>query len=218
MVFELKWIDFYSVDISSKDRLKKLRHSEEEKSVSGVAFQSRLRSQWDQHCVTGIVCKMSALDLRSCQDNLTGLSLSPAKRRNIMVSYAVCVCACACVCIFVRVYLCVCVFVCVCVRVCVRVCVPRTHTCDPLCVWYSGTSSDPASSSDEEDDILRQAGKVVDISRQSRLLQGFVDIKKLKDPNRGCRPDAVIQSLEFHPSAYVMLTAGYHKSLDLFQV
>ena len=97
---------------------------------------------------------------------------------------------------------------CVCVRTC-------------KCIYppHPGTSSDPVSSSDEEDDaILRQAGQVVDTSRQSQLLQGFVDIKKLKDPNRGCRPDAVIQSLEFHPSAYVMLTAGYHKSLDLFQV
>ena len=133
--------------------------------------------------------RMCLLDLRSCRGNLTGLSLNPVERRNIMVRLPVFACMSAC-----SVY-------------------------HPYHVWYSGTSSDPVSSSeDEDDDILRQVGQVVDTTRQSHLLQGFVDIKKLKDPNRGCRPNAVIQSLEFHPSAYVMLTAGYHKSLDLFQV
>ena len=76
------------------------------------------------------------------------------------------------------------------------------------------------SSSDEEDDdhLLRRAGQVVDTLHQLHLPQGFLDIKRLKDPNQTCRPNAVIQSLEFHPSAHVMLTAGYHKTVDLFQV
>ncbi len=43
-------------------------------------------------------------------------------------------------------------------------------------------------------------------------------VKKMKDVNHAKQARAVIQSVEFHPTASVVLTAGYHKTLDLFQV
>ena len=40
----------------------------------------------------------------------------------------------------------------------------------------------------------------------------------MKDANHSKRAQAVIQAVEFHPSASVVLTAGLHKSLGLFQI
>ena len=51
-----------------------------------------------------------------------------------------------------------------------------------------------------------------------RLPQGSIDIKRMKDANSEKRAQAVVQSVEFHPTANVILTAGFHKTLDLFQV
>ena len=47
-VFNLIYLtigDFYSIDISAEPRLKKLRHTVEERSIDGLAYQSRLRTQ-----------------------------------------------------------------------------------------------------------------------------------------------------------------------------
>ena len=80
------------------------------------------------------------------------------------------------------------------------------------------TDSESGSSSEEEgeDAILQTAGKV--LGRSSRLPKGTVDIKRMKNANRAKPAPAVIQSLQFHPHANVLLTAGFHKSLDFFQV
>ena len=51
-----------------------------------------------------------------------------------------------------------------------------------------------------------------------RLPKGFIDIKRMTDANRAKRAEAVVRAVEFHPTANVLLTAGYHKTLDLFQV
>lgn len=40
----------------------------------------------------------------------------------------------------------------------------------------------------------------------------------MKDANSSKRAEAVVRAVEFHPSANVVLVAGYHKTLDLFQV
>ena len=40
----------------------------------------------------------------------------------------------------------------------------------------------------------------------------------MKDANHSKRAQAVIQAVEFHPSASVVLTAGLHKTLSLFQI
>ena len=36
--------------------------------------------------------------------------------------------------------------------------------------------------------------------------------------NHSKKAEAVVQSVEFHPTSNVILTAGFHKTLDLFQV
>ena len=87
-----------------------------------------------------------------------------------------------------------------------------------ICLDGSSNSSSDESSDEDDGHLLRRAGQVVDSSHQQHLSQGFLDIKRMKDPNQACQPNAVIQSLEFHPSANVMLTAGYHKTVDIFQV
>lgn len=40
----------------------------------------------------------------------------------------------------------------------------------------------------------------------------------MKDANSSKRAEAVVRAAEFHPSSNVVLVAGYHKTLDLFQV
>ena len=73
------------------------------------------------------------------------------------------------------------------------------------------------SEDEEEDDILRRTGSL--LAPSSELLpKGVIDIKRLKDANTCKQAQAVIRAVEFHPSSSVLLTAGYHKTLDLFQV
>ena len=50
------------------------------------------------------------------------------------------------------------------------------------------------------------------------LPKGTIDLKRMKDANSVKRAQAVVRSVEFHPTASVLLTAGYHKTVDLFQV
>ena len=50
------------------------------------------------------------------------------------------------------------------------------------------------------------------------LPKGTIDLKRMKDANSAKRAQAVVRSVEFHPTANVLLTAGYHKTVDLFQV
>eukprot|EP00117_Sycon_ciliatum_P035220 scpid55567/ scgid26747/ U3 small nucleolar RNA-associated protein 18 homolog len=69
----------------------------------------------------------------------------------------------------------------------------------------------------EEVDLLQRtqpmlAGKV------SMLPKDVIEICREKDINFSKRPDAGIQSIHFHPSAPVVLTAGLHKQLKLYQV
>ena len=79
-------------------------------------------------------------------------------------------------------------------------------------------SEDESASGEEgeEDTLLQTAGSI--LGKSSRLPKGTVDIKRMKNANRAKPAQAVIQSLHFHPHANVLLTAGFHKSLDFFQV
>jgi len=84
-----------------------------------------------------------------------------------------------------------------------------------------GADSDGESSGEEEDEeggILQRTGDLIKLSRGDRLIKGTLDLKQMKDANRAKRAEAVVQALEFHPTASVVLVGGYHKTLDLFQV
>ena len=81
------------------------------------------------------------------------------------------------------------------------------------------SESDRASDSEEEEggDILKRTGNLLARSVES-LPKGTIDLKRMKDANSVKRAQAVVRSVEFHPTASVLLTAGYHKTVDLFQV
>lgn len=65
--------------------------------------------------------------------------------------------------------------------------------------------------------ILQRTGDLLK-PRSSQLPKGTLDLKRMKDANRAKRAEAVVQALEFHPMANVILVAGFHKTVDLFQV
>lgn len=76
---------------------------------------------------------------------------------------------------------------------------------------------DSDESSGEEDDILQRTGRL--LSRPRDLLpKGRISLKKMVAANHSKKAEAVVQSAEFHPTSNVILTAGFHKTLDLFQV
>ena len=81
------------------------------------------------------------------------------------------------------------------------------------------STSETDSEVEEEDNeigILQRTGDL--LARSERLPKGVIDLKRMKDANSAKRAQAVVKSVEFHPTANVILTAGYHKTLDLFQV
>lgn len=77
------------------------------------------------------------------------------------------------------------------------------------------------SESDDDDDeenlVLKRAGNLLS-SKSDKLPHGFLDIVRVKDANIDKPSNATLQCVEFHPSAKVLLTAGFNKTLDLFQI
>ena len=61
-------------------------------------------------------------------------------------------------------------------------------------------------------------GQLLCGSAHHRLPPSLLDVKRVRDINRSKRAQAAVKCLEFHPTASVALTAGWHKTLDLFQV
>ena len=86
---------------------------------------------------------------------------------------------------------------------------------------HESESEEDVSTSDSEEegggDILKRTGNLLATSLE-RLPKGTIDLKRMKDANSVKRAQAVVRSVEFHPTASVLLTAGYHKTVDLFQV
>lgn len=86
---------------------------------------------------------------------------------------------------------------------------------------HDSESEEGMSASDSEEegggDILKRTGNLLATSLE-RLPKGTIDLKRMKDANSAKRAQAVVSSVEFHPTASVLLTAGYHKTVDLFQV
>ncbi|RMX55645.1 hypothetical protein pdam_00001664 [Pocillopora damicornis] len=76
---------------------------------------------------------------------------------------------------------------------------------------------DSLSEDEEEDLILQRAGNLL-TKKANNLPRGILDIKRIKDANIEKPSNATLQCVEFHPSAKVLLTAGFNKTLDLFQI
>lgn len=70
---------------------------------------------------------------------------------------------------------------------------------------------------EEENSVLKRAGNLL-TGKSDNLPRGFLDIARTKDANIDKPSNAALQCVEFHPSAKVLLTAGFNKTLDLFQI
>eukprot|EP00062_Callorhinchus_milii_P022825 gi/632981015/ref/XP_007907358.1/ PREDICTED: U3 small nucleolar RNA-associated protein 18 homolog isoform X1 [Callorhinchus milii] len=78
---------------------------------------------------------------------------------------------------------------------------------------------DPHSSGDEseeEDELLRRTGNFV--SASEALPKGTIQVKKCLDANHERPSETRLTTVQFHPSAQVVMTAGMDQTISLFQV
>lgn len=78
------------------------------------------------------------------------------------------------------------------------------------------TQTNGDSDSDDED-IVRSTGNLLS-STHDVLLQGQLELSRMKDANQEAPSNASIQSVQFHPNGQLLLTAGLDKTLHLFQI
>ena len=81
----------------------------------------------------------------------------------------------------------------------------------------SDLESGSESEEEEEEGLLQRTGNLL-AGTVEKLPGGSLDVRRMRDANSAKRAEAVVRAVEFHPSSSVLLTAGYHKTLDLFQV
>lgn len=72
------------------------------------------------------------------------------------------------------------------------------------------------SESDEDDDLLCRTGNF--ISSSESLPRGILEMKNCLPANQERLADGKLSTVQFHPSAQVVLTAGRDRSVSLFQV
>lgn len=65
--------------------------------------------------------------------------------------------------------------------------------------------------------VLKSTKKLIS-SRRGVLTKGSLDFSRVRDANHHELSQAVVQSINFHPSAPICITAGFDKTLRLFQV
>ncbi len=78
-------------------------------------------------------------------------------------------------------------------------------------------SSQSESSDEEDEQLLQKTGNFLSRSVE-RVPKDVLAISRLKDANHCKRAQSVVRAVEFHPTASVLLSAGFNKTLDLFQV
>ncbi|XP_053160112.1 U3 small nucleolar RNA-associated protein 18 homolog [Hemicordylus capensis] len=78
------------------------------------------------------------------------------------------------------------------------------------------TKNDDVSEDEEEDDLLRKTGNFVTMS--DSLPRGILQMKNCLHANNERLSDAKLTTVQFHPSAQVVMTAGLDQSISLFQV
>jgi len=78
---------------------------------------------------------------------------------------------------------------------------------------------DDAEEEETNDNLFQQTGNFLNVSNKTALLpKGVIDIKICTDANKEEPHQGRLKSVEFHPSARVMLTAGLGQKLTLFQI
>ncbi|XP_050960210.1 U3 small nucleolar RNA-associated protein 18 homolog isoform X2 [Labeo rohita] len=73
-----------------------------------------------------------------------------------------------------------------------------------------------AEDEDESEELLRRTGNFVGSSES--LPKGIIKIKKCLNANNECPGSDQLTSVQFHPSAQIVMTAGLDHSISLFQV
>lgn len=85
--------------------------------------------------------------------------------------------------------------------------------------WAEETTDRPrrdAEDEDEDEELLRRTGDF--ISSSHSLPKGVIKIKKCLNANSECPGADQLSSVQFHPSAQILMTAGLDHSISLFQV
>ena len=78
---------------------------------------------------------------------------------------------------------------------------------------------DKTSDSDNDDEMEHLLLKKTKLTELPTVLRpSFISITQLLDANRSHKPDAVMRCVEFHPHTQLLLSAGFHKTLDIYQV
>ncbi|KAJ8251781.1 hypothetical protein GJAV_G00225370 [Gymnothorax javanicus] len=81
---------------------------------------------------------------------------------------------------------------------------------------HADDDSDEDDDDDENDDLLRKTGNFVASSES--LPKGIIQIKKCLEANNDRISEGRLTSVQFHPSAQVVMTAGLDQNISLFQV
>lgn len=80
----------------------------------------------------------------------------------------------------------------------------------------SAEDDDSEDEDEEENDLLHRTGNFVTSSKS--LPKGFIEIKNCLHANNNRPSDVCLTSVQFHPSAQVIMTGGVDQSISLFQV
>ncbi|PIA13763.1 WD40 repeat-like protein [Coemansia reversa NRRL 1564] len=91
---------------------------------------------------------------------------------------------------------------------------------NPVPKWAIETSKDISSGESKEwigDELLKSSSSLVSRNR-SLLPPTNLDIARVRNANQAAVSQSVVQSVQFHPTATVLLTAGLDKTLRLFEV
>nr|XP_020670502.1 U3 small nucleolar RNA-associated protein 18 homolog isoform X1 [Pogona vitticeps]XP_020670510.1 U3 small nucleolar RNA-associated protein 18 homolog isoform X1 [Pogona vitticeps] len=78
------------------------------------------------------------------------------------------------------------------------------------------TKNEEDSDDESDDDLLRKTGNFVTVS--DSLPRGTLQMKNCLHANNECLSDTKLTTVQFHPSAQVVMTAGIDRTLSLFQV
>ncbi|KAI6659289.1 U3 small nucleolar RNA-associated protein 18-like [Oopsacas minuta] len=81
---------------------------------------------------------------------------------------------------------------------------------------YYDTKTELDSSDDEMQHLLLKKTKLTELP--STLRPSFISITGLIDANKSHKPDAAMRCIEFHPRSQLLLSAGMHKTLDVYQI
>ncbi|XP_072259469.1 U3 small nucleolar RNA-associated protein 18 homolog isoform X2 [Pyxicephalus adspersus] len=94
--------------------------------------------------------------------------------------------------------------------------VPSWASTDKKRVSKEDDDDDDDSEADEEDDLLRKTGNL--LVKSTSLQKGILEMKKCLNANHERRSSGPLTTVQFHPSAQVVMTAGFDRSVSLFQV